>query len=89
MATFNIRMINSTFFTDVTVHNQPDADAALADAVRGALLIAADDVAGGAPAASVEIIVKDVAGQTLRRPAVSASAAALSAVPDQVRPPVR
>ena len=78
MATFTVRTINSTFSTEVEVTDQSRADDALAFGVRGALMIAADEIHGGTAASIVDVTVLDESGTLVRRSAVSVSVAPLA-----------
>ena len=78
MAKFTIRTINSSFKAVTDIENTPDANAAHDEAVRGAIMIAADEIYGSVYAAAVEVIVEDHAGQRVRRSVVSISVGSLA-----------
>lgn len=83
MPQFTIRTTNSSLYTEGETE-QPDAEAALAMGVRGAVMIAADEVFGGTKAVVVELQVEDADGAVVLRSAVSMSVAPL-ATGEQIR----
>lgn len=78
MPSFTIRTRNSSYCTESVLPDLPDAEAAHAAAVRGALMIARDEVHAGRTAVAVEVIVEDDTGQPTRRSVVSISVAPLA-----------
>jgi len=78
MPNFTVRTINSTYSAQLELPNEPDADAAHTAGVRGALMIARDEVHAGATAVAVELIVEDQGGRPVRRSVVSVSVAPLT-----------
>lgn len=77
MTSFTIRTINSSYFTETQV-DEPQAEDALATGVRGALMIAADEIYGGTAASVVEVAVDDAGGRLVSRSAVMVSVAPLA-----------
>jgi len=78
MPNFTVRTINSTYSAQLELPNEPDADAAHTAGVRGALMIARDEVHAGRTAVAVELIVEDQGGRPVRRSVVSVSVAPLT-----------
>jgi len=77
MPTFTIHTINNTYATELEMSDQPHAEAAHAAGIRGALMIARDEVHAGKTAVAVEVIVEDHDARPVRRSVVSVSIAPL------------
>jgi len=77
MPSFTIRTINSTYSAELELPDEPDAGAAHTTGIRGALMIARDEVHAGAAAVAVELIVEDQGGRVVRRSVVSVAVAPL------------
>jgi hypothetical protein len=81
MPSFTIHTVNSTYSTELTLPDEPNFDTAHAAGIRGALMIARDEVHAGSAAAAVEVIVEDHEGHQVRRSVVSVSVAPLVTEP--------
>lgn len=77
MPDFTVRTVNSIFVSDAEVAQFATAEDALAWGVRGAVMIAADDIENGAKLAAIEVIVRDGGGVDVLRSAVSLAVAPL------------
>ena len=66
MPTFKIRVVNEEFSAS-EVQTAGDLERASAEALRGALLIGTDEVAGGKPFFGAEIQIDDDDGRTVKR----------------------
>ena len=81
MPRFTVVTIDSLFSTETRTADLADADAALALGVRGAIMIAADEINGGFASATVEVVVEDEIRRQIRRSTVSISTASLATGP--------
>jgi hypothetical protein len=77
MPLFTIHTINNSYSTELEMPDQPHAEAAHAAGIRGALMIARDEVHAGRTAIAVEVIVKDHDARQVQRSVVSVSIAPL------------
>jgi len=84
MPTFTNRTVDSVYNAEASVSNMSKDDA-LSAGVRGAIMIAADEIRDGKASSVVEVILEDERGKRALRSTVMVSVASLavSSVPEQ------
>jgi hypothetical protein len=77
MKHFRVRTLNSQFQTEAEFENFGTVEEVMAEGIKGAMAIAADEINGGSNSVSVEVIVEGEAGRSLLRSVLSVSVAPL------------